>query len=272
MRALILALALAAVGCKSLAYQCATDSECGAGGRCEASSFCSFVDPACGSGRRYGEWAGNSLGNECVADDRDAGVDAEVDAPDAPPNAITVSFGETGNATFASVTTDCELTVGGTMPTNLDHASVEVDYERALFRFNINAIPASAIVVSARVELETTRDGNILSAGTAHIYRILEAWDETVVTYFMRTATAAWTAPGCAAPDSRDPAVLASFAPVVENRFSVNLPQSLVQGWVSTPNANHGFLVDTTGSGHLHITTKDGPPERRPLLVVVYVP
>src|SRR5262245_9758302 len=81
----------ASSGCfKSVVYQCVNDSECvqgGIQGTCETQDICSFPDPNCESGRRFGELAG-SLSNQCVVGPPDAGIvpiDARIDmfVPDA---------------------------------------------------------------------------------------------------------------------------------------------------------------------------------------------
>jgi len=85
MRAAI-AVALLAGGClKSVQHQCAQSTECtlgGVQGTCEGNGFCSFPDPSCPGGARYGDLAG-SLSNTCVGGPGgDGGVDSPVvDAP-----------------------------------------------------------------------------------------------------------------------------------------------------------------------------------------------
>jgi Lectin C-type domain len=82
MRAALLAIALVCglAGClRSTQFTCDLDGDC-TGGRCEPTGFCSFADPACTSGSRYGELSG-SLSNTCVAESSpDAGAE-----PDALP-------------------------------------------------------------------------------------------------------------------------------------------------------------------------------------------
>ena len=56
-----------ACACAPSVFLCQDDASC-PNGQCEASGFCSFPDPACDSGRRYGEFAGDGLGGACVAD------------------------------------------------------------------------------------------------------------------------------------------------------------------------------------------------------------
>jgi len=65
-------------GCNSApdAYACTSSATCtinGMAGTCEPSGFCSFPDPSCGEGRRYGEFSGPHS-NQCVGQLDDAGV------------------------------------------------------------------------------------------------------------------------------------------------------------------------------------------------------
>lgn len=62
-------LASTVAGCSSGVFACGDDSDCAGeadGGVCEASGFCSFIDEACDSGRRYGSHAGDGLAGTCV--------------------------------------------------------------------------------------------------------------------------------------------------------------------------------------------------------------
>src|SRR5438067_7421561 len=77
MRALLLL--VATTGClRTTQFQCAQDSDCGTGGTCEATRYCSVIDPSCG-GRRYVDSAG-PLANQCVGGGTaDGGLDAPID-------------------------------------------------------------------------------------------------------------------------------------------------------------------------------------------------
>jgi hypothetical protein len=88
--AICLALAAAATGClRNTEFRCASDSDCGIGGACEVIGYCSVANADCvGTGRAYGDSAGQSLSNTCVPAEMpgpgpDAGVDASIDAPPA---------------------------------------------------------------------------------------------------------------------------------------------------------------------------------------------
>jgi hypothetical protein len=80
MRAAILASGLglgAIVGCHlASVFVCGADHQCvfkGVQGTCEATSYCSFPDDDCESGKRYGEYAGDGLQDECVPVDGGSG-------------------------------------------------------------------------------------------------------------------------------------------------------------------------------------------------------
>lgn len=63
-----LALVVAALGgcLRAADYHCAAATDCGTNGVCQPGGRCSFADPGCASGQRFGELSG-SLANQCVA-------------------------------------------------------------------------------------------------------------------------------------------------------------------------------------------------------------
>jgi len=67
MRAILLTVVLANTAClRKTEFQCANDSSCGPAGHCEPTSFCSFADPGCMSGRSYDQSAG-TLAGQCTS-------------------------------------------------------------------------------------------------------------------------------------------------------------------------------------------------------------
>jgi cysteine-rich repeat protein len=61
------ALATAATSCIAGGeFVCSDDTQCGAGGTCEPSGWCSFPDASCPSGARYSRWAGDDLADACT--------------------------------------------------------------------------------------------------------------------------------------------------------------------------------------------------------------
>ena len=66
---------LCLAGCRlGDSYHCARDTQCGSGGVCEPSGYCSFADASCAGGRRYGRWAPAPLGAACVPASGDLGA------------------------------------------------------------------------------------------------------------------------------------------------------------------------------------------------------
>jgi hypothetical protein len=79
-------------------YRCASATDCGAQGTCQPGGHCSFADPSCATGQRFGELSGAFAG-QCVGAGGDAGVthdapigrDAETDAPHGSDASIDAS-------------------------------------------------------------------------------------------------------------------------------------------------------------------------------------
>jgi len=75
MRTLLL-LAISLTAClRSTEFRCEMSSQCGAGGQCESTGYCSVVDDTCG--RRYSPSAG-PLAGQCVGG---TSIDAGIDSP-----------------------------------------------------------------------------------------------------------------------------------------------------------------------------------------------
>ena len=96
-----------AAGClRATEYRCTTSDQCGTGGTCEASGYCSFADSSCG--QRYGAEAG-PYANQCVGGSGglDAGTDsmATVDAPNHCPASFTAITGGTPGHRYKAITT-----------------------------------------------------------------------------------------------------------------------------------------------------------------------
>ncbi len=106
-------LGLGATHCsRSGAFECSSASDCGGEGRCESTGFCSFPDPGCESGHRYGEFA-DSLSNQCVtiADGSSGGTSIDVSDPTTSGPSTTDSLPPTVDPTQAS--TSSSVTNGG---------------------------------------------------------------------------------------------------------------------------------------------------------------
>jgi hypothetical protein len=74
---------LITAGClRATEYHCSSSDQCGTGGTCEASGYCSFADSSCG--QRYGAEAG-PFANQCVG--TSGGLDAGADGTSATGDA-----------------------------------------------------------------------------------------------------------------------------------------------------------------------------------------
>ena len=93
-RALVALVALVTGGCVKLdSFACAQSSECQNGdllGTCEPAGLCSFPDPMCPSGKKYGELAGEQSG-QCVGDGGSSSSGAS------SPTSSTTSVSATGS-------------------------------------------------------------------------------------------------------------------------------------------------------------------------------
>ncbi len=93
-------------GCPSeSSFECGSDNDCGSDGRCEPTGFCSFPDPTCASGFRYGDLA-ESLSNQCVIEE-----------------GTTSSSVPTSSADGSTTTTSTDGTSGGPMTSSDDSGS-----------------------------------------------------------------------------------------------------------------------------------------------------
>lgn len=121
MRALVLWAALAAsAGClRGTEFKCAVDGDCTATGAvCEPTGYCSFPDPECADGRRYGEFSG-PYANQCVGGmATDGGVDGPPDTGACPasyaslPNAGTHVYRVAASADWVTQRDGCEADGG----------------------------------------------------------------------------------------------------------------------------------------------------------------
>lgn len=93
-------------GClRATEYKCTTSDQCGAGGTCQASGYCSFADSSCG--QRYGAEAG-PYANQCVGTSGglDAGTDsATSDAANHCPGSFAPIAGGTPGHRYKAIAT-----------------------------------------------------------------------------------------------------------------------------------------------------------------------
>jgi len=119
---LLAALGVLVWGCGDT-FTCEEQSQCvddDRAGRCEANGFCSFPDPDCPSGHRYGDRAGDGLAGECVApDDGTTSDDPPTTTASTFTTTVDPTIADTSSATGPSTTDDPSASeTGARCPSN----------------------------------------------------------------------------------------------------------------------------------------------------------
>jgi concanavalin A-like lectin/glucanase superfamily protein len=162
------------------AFHCERDDQCTGGGTCQQDGLCSFSDPGCPSGQRYGDLA-DGLSNSCVmggggidaamqdgpADD--GSIDAMIDGPPPAPfcdaanePALVGCWAFEGNTNDASGDNNNATTVN-----NASFATGKVGMGLVLQANSLVAVPDSASLTSAAISVEAfIRPTALPTAGT----------------------------------------------------------------------------------------------------------
>ncbi len=135
-----LMLGMLASGCPRSAFECLEDAQCtddSGQGRCETNGYCSFPDPECPSGRRYGEHSAGDLAGGCVDSEPPPDASSTSGAPPVEPSGETA----TGSTTTPGIpptsssggpgSTTAGTTTAGSDPMELSFTDDEWDDEFA---------------------------------------------------------------------------------------------------------------------------------------------
>ncbi len=197
----------------------------------------------------------------------DAPVDAPPDAAvgaEAMPMQMTMTFTSVADVYLRT-------TVAPDQNTNdLDYVIVDGDnIATALVRFDISAIPTTAVVMSAQLALYDDGD----PGQTCSIYPLLESWDEATATSNQRATGMAWLGAG-ATPPSRSATACGTITPTNANQtYTASLTTAIVQGWVTTPGTNYGVAIATTNSDGPRFGSREKvTASQRPMLSVTFTP
>ncbi len=143
-----------------------------------------------------------------------------------------------------------------------------------LLRFDLGDVPAGAVPQAVTLALSTSDAAQ--DASRVRIYRVFEDWTEGgesgapgVASWDLRAPGQAWTSPGCGV-GSRDAAARAEVAiDAPATRYQVELPTSVVEGWIADPASNLGLaLIATSGSGVELVSSDGDDPGERPGLAI----
>lgn len=220
------------------------------------------------------------LGGVCLAGE-DAAVPEDGDDGDGPPADVDAApdldptFGERPDAEFTNVNLDTSLASDeptGPARGGTDFLEIDAGPETVtLMRFELSALPTTATVVSATLEV-TVFDP--LENGEFEGHAVLQSWAELTATWNDRDVGMPWAGPG-ASNASRDNAVLGTFAPRTTGTFTVTLAPAIVQGWIDAPATNFGFRWHSTsndGRGGQLRSSEYPVALERPILRLVLAP
>jgi len=153
------------------AFHCEEDRQCTGGGTCEPDGLCSFPDPQCASGRRYGELAGERS-RTCVVDDApiDApAADASIDSPPPPPFCDPADTTLVGCWALEGNTTDGSGRGNTATAQNTTYTAGKVGMAITLGTTSLIAIPDNPSLSPQTVTVEAWVNPTMLPAGTARM-------------------------------------------------------------------------------------------------------
>jgi hypothetical protein len=245
---------------------CGTNDSCPAGQRCTPEGLCSST-PFTPSGD--------------APVDRDAATDSPIAPPDTPPVPPLLVFGERNGAlndTWVETFLE-ESQPANNMGTHVDIHLMSDGDGPTLIRIDVTAIPTYATVTAARLKFRVTAD--LIQAGrTLEVYAMNESWNEGdgnfsagIANYTQRKPGMNWSTAG-AKPPSRGntPVAMRTFADPVNtgDNFEIELPASLIAGWVATPASNNGIamMIATPGFYCELASSEADDADLRPVLEV----
>lgn len=126
---------------------------------------------------------------------------------------------------------------------------------RGLVRFDLSSLPAGATIDSVSLSLYV---GNLATAGsgkTVALHRMLVGWNEATATWNEASTGQGWSAPGGAAgTDYVAGSSALSPGMAAASFLTLNSTASLVadvQGWLTNPAANAGWMLINQAEGTL---------------------
>lgn len=169
----LVALALAS-GCRVTAvFHCETDAECDgdAGGRCEASGYCSWNDETCPDGRRYDEYASSDLAGRCIERVRCFGTgDVRELCFDAPlDETVSITSRTVNTALDGGANCTMHVASGGTSVCVISGRTIEVSSGGSLLAFGPDplVLVAEQITIDGEVHVDSNRAAMVGAAARA---------------------------------------------------------------------------------------------------------
>lgn len=148
---------------------------------------------------------------------------------------------------------------------------------RALIKYDLSSIPASANVTSATLTL-TVAANNSVNARTIHMYRVLRAWVGSESTWNIYSTGNNWGTAGCSNTTSdRESASAGSgtqpSGPSAGTQVVITLDNDKLKEMIAGSFANNGWLlqVETETNDQVNYdSVESSTAEERPLLTINY--
>jgi len=139
-----------------------------------------------------------------------------------------------------------------------------------LIRWDVTDIPASAIVESARIRLNTLNEG-----GPYSCFALSRDWNPAEVNWNQAAAGNPWATPGAEGASDRAGLPLCTVNASTTGPISIELNEdgiAMVQSWVDGPGDNHGLIIadSATTNGADFDSSESVTPSSRPRLEITF--
>ena len=137
------------------------------------------------------------------------------------------------------------------------------DLQRALVQFDLSALPANAVIISAALKLEASAIGGALNLS---VYQLQQPWTEAGVTWNESSSGVNWSVAGGA----YNATALDTLSTEAAGQHQWDVT-SLAQAWVAGTQQNHGLMVasaDGGGNRTVSYTSREGA--FKPVFEIVY--
>ncbi|MFT5138455.1 MAG: PKD repeat protein [Rhodothermales bacterium] len=137
--------------------------------------------------------------------------------------------------------------------------------------WDISSIPSNAVVQTAGIQLQVTN----ASSGSYICNSLLNAWDQSQVTWNEASTGVAWDTPGASSASDRGSETVCTVNAGSTGTLAVSLINdglTLVQSWVANPGNNNGIIISgpNVGDGADFHSSESGTAVARPRLTVTY--
>lgn len=143
-----------------------------------------------------------------------------------------------------------------------------------LLKWDLTALPARCLVLSATIDVTVTNDNR---GSSFELYELKRDWTEKDATWKSFAAKSAWQTPGAQGAQDRGSAVLGVLSPPRAGAYTLRLtPEGVaaLQSWIDQPALNHGFVIanpDNADAVGFH-SREASLAANRPRLNVTFVP